>query len=209
MNMELTDKPWDAIFKRDGRVFHEPAEIVIKFAGLLAEHGCTHVFDLGCGSGRHTVFLAQNGFSLYAGDNSPAALCLTRHWLAEQSLSAKLVLTDSRQTLPFRTGAFDGLLTTQVIHHAKLAVVRGTAAEISRVVRPGGLLLVTVPANVKSDGESVEIERNTFVPLTGSEKGFPHHIFTPEELCDSFESFRTFEVAVLGGVVIALLGVRK
>jgi tellurite methyltransferase len=207
--LETVEQAWDSIFRREGRVYLEPAEIVVKLARVLREHGCSEVLDLGCGSGRHAVHLAQQGFQVCGLDNSPAALHLTREWLDETGLAADLVLADARRPLPFGDGAFDGLLSTQVIHHARLATVCETAREVGRVVRPGGIALVTVPVGLEPDEEHEEIEPKTFVPLNGPERGLAHHIFTPDELCELFEPFRVVEVSILGSVVIALTAVRE
>ncbi|MBN1137061.1 MAG: methyltransferase domain-containing protein [Anaerolineae bacterium] len=206
--MEPADRAWDEIFQREGRVYLEPAAKVVEFCEAWRESGCSRILDLGCGSGRHTVHLAQQGFQVWGLDSSPTALHLAQAWLDEADAAAELVLADTRQPLPFGDGAFDGLLSTQVIHHARLATVCGTAREISRVVRPGGVALVTVPVEPEPDEEHEEIEPKTFVPLNGPERGLPHHIFTPDELCALFDLFRVVEVSILGGVVISLAAIR-
>ncbi len=137
-------QPWDEIFRREGRVFDSPAPVVHHVADVLQEHGCRRVVDLGCGSGRHTVLLAQRGFDVIGIDNSPTALSLSREWLTREELSARLALADMRRPLPFRSGVCDGVISTQVIHHALLDTVRGTASEIRRILRPGGVVFVSV-----------------------------------------------------------------
>ena len=158
---------------------------------------------------RHVVHMAQSGLEVYGLDNSPAALCLAAEWLAEQNQTAGLLLADARQPLPFRNNSFDALISTQVIHHALLATVQATAREIARVVRPGGTILVSVPIGKDAGDDFIEIEPQTFVPLSGSEKGLPHHFFTPEELPELFAPFETQDVSVRGEVVIVYQGVKR
>jgi len=200
---------WDEIFKRDGRIFLDPAPIVVEFAERLKAGGYNRVLDIGCGSGRHVVHMAQANMEIYGLDNSPAALRLAGEWLAEQAQAARLIQADARQPLPFRNHVFDALISTQVIHHACLATVQATAGEIARVVRPGGVILVSVPLGKDPVGESIEIESRTFVPLSGSEKGLLHHIFLPEELPGLFAPFETIDVSVRGEVVIVYQGVKR
>lgn len=204
----LDAQPWDEIFRRDGRVFDAPAPVVLHVAEILQAHGCRRIVDLGCGSGRHTVFLAQRGFGLLGVDNSPMGLGLTRGWLKHEGLTAGLVQADMRRPLPLCAGGFDGLLSTQVIHHAQLDTVRATAREISRILRPGGVLFVSVPGELDPDETFVQIEPATFVPTSGPEKGLPHHIFTPEELRSIFPDFSVVELDQIDGRNIMLLGVR-
>ena len=206
--MDEESLQWDAIYRSSGRVFLEPALVVVEMAEVLRERSCGRVLDLGCGNGRHMVYLAQQGFHVCGLDNSPTALRLAQRWLREEDLPAPLVLGDMRQALPFRDGAFDALVSTQVIHHARLATVRATAWEIARILAEGGVLLVTVPVGKHPNQEYIEIEPGTFVPTSGSEKGLPHHIFAPDEVPALFPDFTVLELSVRGEVVTALLAVK-
>jgi len=116
---------------------------------------------------------------------------------------------DMRVSLPVARAAFDALVTTQVIHHALLATVRRTAGEIGRVVRPGGMLFITVPLAPDPEDEFEPIEAGTLVPVTGCERGLPHHFFTPDELRSILPDFRFLEERILGERILALLGVRS
>ena len=49
-----------------------------------------------------------------------------------------------------------------------------------------------------------EIEPNTFVPTSGSEKGLPHHLFTPDEFCGIFPQFEVLDLRVIDDRIIAL-----
>jgi hypothetical protein len=131
---------------------------------------------------------------------------MTQAWLAEEGLAAGIVLADMREPLPFRDGAFEGLLSTQVIHHAPIAAVRGTIREIWRVLASGGMAFVTVSADQDHKEEAREIEPGTFVPLSGPEAGLPHHIFSEEELRSEFQDFYPLETSLrAGGKVLAVM----
>jgi tellurite methyltransferase len=200
---------WDEIFRRDGRIFVEPAPVVVQFAEELRDGCFRRVLDLGCGSGRHLLHLARIGLEVFGLDSSIAALGLAAEWLAEQKLKAGLILADVRQPLPFRNNSFDSLVSTQVIHHALLETVQATAGEIARVVRPGGVILVSVPLGKDAGDDFVEVEPQTYVPLTGSEQGLLHHFFKPEELPELFSPFKTMDVSIRGEVVIVYRGVKR
>ncbi|MGE5377588.1 MAG: class I SAM-dependent methyltransferase [Bacteroidota bacterium] len=210
--MQPEESQWEQIFKSAGHVLPEPAPVAIQFTERLKERGVRSVLDLGCGSGRHVVHMSGKGLHVTGADNAPTALKLTGEWLRQEHLDADLVLADMRRPLPFERDSFDALLSTQVIHHARLATVRETTREIQRVVYSGGTILISVPARreIAMDGEaSEEIEPNTFVPTGGSEKGLPHHLFTPAELRDLFPLFEVQDLRVIDDRIISLIATKK
>jgi cyclopropane fatty-acyl-phospholipid synthase-like methyltransferase len=180
---------WDKIFEQQGQVFIEPHEDMPGIVRLLKVRQAKTILDLGCGSGRHTVYLARQGFSVYSLDNSPRGIELTHQWLADEGLQADLALGSMTQRLPYADAFFDAVVSVQVIHHATLATIIGIVHEIFRVLKTGGLVFVTVTMLRHYTGPVEELEPNTFVPLAGPEKGLPHHCFTPEELREVFEAF--------------------
>jgi SAM-dependent methyltransferase len=203
---------WEQIFKREGYVFPEPAPLVISFAALLKERGAKSILDIGCGTGRHIVHMIKRGFYATGLDNAPTALRLAQKWLQEEQLEADLILSDMCQPLPFENESFDAVLSTQVIHHALLATVIGTAREIQRIVRPGGYIFISVPARKAIEADSPapnEIEPNTFIPTSGSEKGLPHHLFAPDELRGIFPQFETLDLRVIDDQIMALTALKK
>ncbi len=195
--------------RREGRLFLEPHPRFDELVEVFNQFGCKRILDLGCGSGRHTVHLAIHGFQVVGLDNALAGLSLAHRWLEQERQSAPLVLADVRLPLPFPDFSFDGLLSTRVIHHARLATVIRTAGEMTRVLKPGGVLFVTVPAGKKSKGGLAEIEPHTFIPLAGFEKGLPHHIFSAEELRSLFPHFEVLDLSIREGKEIALLAVKQ
>ena len=204
--MNPTPTAWEEIYRREGRVFPEPFARFGELVEAFREHGCRTILDLGCGTGRHVVHLAKRGFRLTGVDLAPTALSLTQSWLREEGEEAALALADARQPLPFCDGSFEGMLSTQVIHHARIAAVRVAIREIHRVLVPGGLAFVTVSGRKDPGVEAEEIEPGTFVHLTGPEAGLAHHIFTVAELRSGFQAFDVLDVSVRAeGAVLAVL----
>jgi SAM-dependent methyltransferase len=203
---------WEKIFQRDGRLFLEPRPQIMQFADMLKEHGLESILDLGCGTGRHVVHMAHKGLLATGLDHAPTALKLTREWLNEEGLTASLVMADMLDLLPFKDGSFEAVLSTQVIHHARLAAVIETAGEISRITRMNGMILVSVPTYeaIREDSpEFIEIEPNTFIPTSGSEKGLPHHIFTRDEFQNLFPHFQVLDLQEIDHRVIVLTAVKN
>ena len=163
-------------------MFTDPHEDMPGIVQLLKDRGASTVLDLGSGTGRHAVCLAKCGFSVFGLDNSPEGLKATRRWLADEGLTAELRLQSMTERFPCDDAFFDAVVSVQVIHHADVAAIRGMVGEVTRVLKKGGLLFVTVP-KLRNQGERFEqLEPNTYVPLDGPERGVPHHYFTTEEL---------------------------
>jgi SAM-dependent methyltransferase len=192
--LEITTNPWDEIFKQSGRVFNYPHSEMAKIVKLLKERKANTILDLGNGTGRHTVYLAKNGFTVFGLDSSPEAIQATQKWLYEERLTAELKLGNMTEKLPYEEAFFDAAVSIKVINHGDSATVRKIAQEITRVLKQGGLLFVAV-ATLKIMAKTWEqIEPNTFIPLDGREKGLVHHFFTEEELREIFSGFNVADI---------------
>lgn len=187
---------WNEIFKRRGRVFLEPHEDMPRVVRILKKSGATTVLDLGCGTGRHVVYLAKNGFSVFGLDHSPEGIKASRQWLSDEKLDADLQVQDMTDRLPFNDGLFDAVVSVQVVHHAEMAMIRHVVREVTRVLKPAGFVFVTVPKTRNQARTYEQIEENTFVPLDGPEKGLPHHYFTPRELRGVFGVFDIKDIRI-------------
>lgn len=187
----MSDTPtvWQRIFDDHGLVFHDPHEDLPGLIDLLHEQQAHSILDLGCGTGRHVLALARAGFAVTGIDSAPNALSTTRDRLEAAGLTAELYEQDIFASLPFPDATFDGVFSTQVIHHARLAAIRALVGEIERVLKPGGLLFVTVPRLQNQGTRFEQLEPGTLVPLDGREAGLPHHYFTPDELRELFANF--------------------
>jgi SAM-dependent methyltransferase len=193
---------WNHIFKQQGKVFREPHEDVSGVVALLRQRGARTILDLGCGTGRHVVYLARNGFSVFGLDNSPEGVRLTHQWLEEEGLDAELQRRSMTEKLPYEDEFFDAVISVQVIHHADIATIREIVRDVTRVLKSGGLLFLTVPQlrggrPYSSWGTSFEqVEPHTFVPLDGPEQGLLHHYFTPKELREVLGGFDIADIDV-------------
>jgi SAM-dependent methyltransferase len=97
------------------------------------------VLDCGCGMGFYLMAIDRLWDVRLVGlDSDPQRL-----GQAEQlGIRADLVQGDA-QRLPFEDGSFDSVLMTEVLEH--LPDDAGALAEVARVLRPGGVLAVSVP----------------------------------------------------------------
>lgn len=104
--------------------------------------GCRWL-DLGCGPGTNLTMLDALRPSLTVGlDLSPIGLDFARQCVA----SASLVRADLNQCLPFDDAVFDLVTIFNVLYHSWMPSEDAVLGEVFRVLRPGGLLLLTEPA---------------------------------------------------------------
>ena len=198
--------PWEAIFRNNDWPFNEPFADFGKVVEKYRLHSCHYLLDLGCGTGRHTLSLEKEGFRTVGADISPTGLGITQRRLVYENLNVELVLLDARCPLPFKKDAFDGVFSTQVIHHALTVQVRLAIHEIYRVLIPQGVAFVTIAGKLNEEYDYEEIEPDTFVPLNGSEMGLPHHIFTVAQVQAEFSDFILEDVSIVAdGHVIKIL----
>jgi SAM-dependent methyltransferase len=194
----MTELPkiWDEIFRKQGIVFTEPHAAMPGLVRLLKSMRARTVLDFGSGSGRHVIYLAKAGLSVFGLDNSLRGLQFTKEWLKREGLSANLLLGDMTEKLPYSDNFFDAIIAVQVIHHTRIAVIRFLIGEMWRIIKRGGVLFVTVPMSKNPKLTYEQIELDTYTPLNGREQGLPHHYFTPKKLYAEFNHFQIIGIHV-------------
>lgn len=108
------------------------------------------LLDLGSGNGRHSYEAFRRGARVVAADHdldslaALAGMCRAMRSAGEAAPGASIdtVCADARR-LPFADGAFDRIIAAEVLEH--VPEDQSAIAELARVLRPGGLLAVTVP----------------------------------------------------------------
>jgi SAM-dependent methyltransferase len=110
--------------------------VVLRLLG--AEPGS--VLDCGMGPGRLLFELEQRGWSVAGIDVSSEMVALARARLPE---SADRLVHGTTESLPFPSDGFDAAVATGVLEYVD--DVPRALAEVARVLRPGGLFVVSMP----------------------------------------------------------------
>ena len=151
---------------------------------------------MGCGSGRHIVFLAKHDFEVHGFDVSPVGIKLAKRWMEDEKLAASLIIGSIYNKLPYANAFFDAVISVQVLHHNTAENIRRLIAEIWRVLQPEGLFFATTPISKNQAQRFRQIEENTFLPLDGREKGIPHHIFDEDQIREFLSAFNILDIHV-------------
>ncbi len=100
---------------------------------------CQRVLEVGIGTGLMALPLAKHGFHVDGVDLSEPMLQRLREKISGSGIS--LAVADATR-LPFRTGSVEGAYLRHVLH--LIPDWRTAVAEVIRVVRPGGRILVSI-----------------------------------------------------------------
>jgi len=104
---------------------------------LAGEVTGRRILDAGCGSGPLAAALRDRGAVVTGFDASPGMV-----GLAGRRLGRDVLVADLGAPLPFTDGAFDDVVGSLVLHY--LRDWTAPLAELRRVLRPGGRLLLSV-----------------------------------------------------------------
>ena len=142
--MKITKKGWDRIFKEKGKVWVKPQEDIPKLSRKWKKEGMKRILDLGCGTGRHLVYLAKKGFEAYGIDIAEEGIKIARKWLEKENLRADLKVGDIYKTLPYKDGFFDAVICIRTLNHGKIEWIRKAIKEMHRILKPNGYVFVAV-----------------------------------------------------------------
>lgn len=128
---------------------------------VFRQAGIHTVCDAACGFGAYTLALASQGFAVRSFDISAKAVEIARNGLRRLGYDIEIKVADLLRT-GYGDGAFDGAFAHSVMDHMTRADAEAALHELYRIVRPGGLILLsfdtaeeedyTAPHDVLPDG---------------------------------------------------------
>ncbi len=185
-------RAWEQIWQSaDGRAdWLVPEQEVLDQAAAHYERGGRAALDLGCGVGRHATALAALGYRVTAIDASTTGLSELARAAADQGLSIN-TLQAPMTNIPVPDASQDYVLAWNVIYHGDPDIVRRTVAEITRILRPGGIYQGTMlTKRNKHFRVGEELTTDTWVDASdGGDKAHPHFYCDAASLCALFPGF--------------------
>ena len=149
--MHRNSVEWDGEYDRRGipsSVRDEPSGVLLWALGVwplvVGGEGPSRVLDVGCGTGRNSMYLARRGARVLGFDSSRRAIEIAKQRAAVDA-SVEFALHDLERGLPGENGTYD--LVTDIFvykHQMSRSGRRRYRAELARVLSPTGVLLVSL-----------------------------------------------------------------
>jgi cyclopropane fatty-acyl-phospholipid synthase-like methyltransferase len=164
---------WNELFLDEKNSPKAPESEIYKFVVLLEKLFTgrpLRLWDLCCGAGRHTVLMAQLGHEVYASDNAPNAIDLTKKRFAEKNLHAEIELADMT-VCPWQKITFHGVVSWNALYHNTLENIRKAIDVVYSQLVPGGLFMGTFKSTkADSYGMGEEIDPILLLQTMGWKK---------------------------------------
>ena len=124
--------------------------LTVDYARLGVQAG-DRLLDLGCGFGRHAYQAARLGAEVVALDAGEDEVRSVQDTFGAMAVAGELDADRARVgavrgdalRLPFSTASFDRVIASEILEH--IPDDEAAMAELTRVLRPGGTMAVTVP----------------------------------------------------------------
>ncbi len=186
---------WERIYREKGDLQFRVLLKVKRASRVFKQENYEKILDLACGTGRHSIFLAKEGFSVYATDISTTGINIAKKEAKSLDLNNIHFKRHDMRGIPFTDSFFDAVVCTWSIYHGTLNEIRKTVSEIYRVLKLNGTVLTDFlsVADV-TYGLGKETEKNTFLGAKNQEEDIPHHYSTREEVIQLFSEFRQLKI---------------
>jgi glycine/sarcosine N-methyltransferase len=143
----MTVPLYDALAEDYDRFVNWEGRLAVEMPFLdrwLAAGRAQRVLDAACGTGRHALALAGQGYAVVGADVSAEMVARARQNAAAADQAVRFVAAGFGELAPAAGGAFDALLClgNSLPHALTAAELAQTLADFAAVLRPGGRLLI-------------------------------------------------------------------
>ncbi len=191
---------WDLSYQNGENLLYWPHEEIIRFVSTfvtkrtgfssfqdLNNLNMKRVLDLGCGGGRHLIFLREMGLDPYGIDLSSVSVSLARAWWSaaiEEEVSGQAVedriLAGDSGDLPFEDNFFGFAVSHGVLDSMPMVDAKLSIQELARVLVPGGMAYIDL---ISGDDAQHAREFAGEIVVTGShERGTIQNFFNMSQI---------------------------
>jgi len=186
---------WERIYRQKGDLGLGVLSRIRRASKEFKLNNYKRILDLGCGTGKHSIFLAKQGFSVVASDIAPTGLNITKSKAKSLGLNKIEYKLHDMRNIPLENDYFDAVICIWVLHHGTLEDIKMTIHEIHRILKPSGMVITDLSSvDTESFGIGKELDCNTFIGGKGDEEDVPHHFTTRAELTELFAPFQQYRI---------------
>jgi SAM-dependent methyltransferase len=168
MDVQQTYAQWADIYDDNKNRTRDLEARVLR--GLLALHNFRHCLEIGCGTGKNTVWLAEHAHAVTAADLSPEMLEKARQKV--HSSRVEFVQADILKPWGFRRGHYDLAVFSLVLEH--IEDLNPIFEHVADCLVPGGLVYVSELHPFKQySGSQARFETQAGIQLVPC---FLHHV---------------------------------
>ncbi len=193
MNWNKIDLPVKKIY---GKLDIEFTPIFKDTVKMFKESGYKRILDVGCGYGKHSIYLSENDFNVFSIDINDKAIEWLKGYIDTKGISNINLIKANANALPFENDYFDAIICSSVIHHQTLKGIKNSISEIYRVLKQNGCALIDfMSLEDDSFGLGEEVEKNTFIGSRVGEEDVPHYYTDTSGLKELFKNFRNISIS--------------
>lgn len=190
-----TSQPWKWDKVTD-TFWSQPSPEIFPVVQRWQEKKYQSVLDLGCGTGRHSIFLANLGFTVSAFDLAEDGIDALRIKISDSNLNIDIQLGDMLN-LPYEPESFDCILSMFTIQHTDIEGLKIILKSIYSVLKPEGEAFITLTSKQSDSWEKHKDSRvndNTLIKTEGPELDVPHTYLDYEEVVDLLKNFQVLKI---------------
>jgi SAM-dependent methyltransferase len=191
-------KNWNEFYSKNNHHFlalisNKPTIAVKKLLEVEKIKSDSKILEIGCGVGRNTNYLSQQGLKVSGIDISPLAIDEAKKRTDEIGADVSYIAMNACNRLPFKDFEFDHILDLMTSHLFSLKNLQTYKEELLRIIKPDGKFVLYVPDLTKDSNtkqllqEAPGKEEDTYI-LPGM--GHTERAFSKETIEKYYSPFR-------------------
>lgn len=188
----VESKAWNwEMVPKDDKYWNSPDQVIYYLKEQWQEKGFKDFLDIGCGFGRHALYMARNNFNVSGFDLSEFSVQTVAEKAEKENLKITLQVSDMLE-MPYEDNSFDCALAMNVISHTDTIGFKKILNEIKRILKPGGEVYFTLGSKDSYwyNKDLPVVDENTKIRVEdGPENGIPHFYVNDDDCLKLFNDF--------------------